>query len=131
MKITIIGAGAMGSLFGALLARSGQEVLLMDIWQEHIDAINTTGLGIKKDDETTRTPVKASNRVSETGDADLGNEFLDFLHTIPDLGRGGYLLWQLGFNGLNLGGKGGHNSDLLRGKGRVQEDGQWAFRWLG
>ncbi|KUK66575.1 MAG: 2-dehydropantoate 2-reductase, partial [Parcubacteria bacterium 34_609] len=32
MKITIVGAGAMGSLFGGLLAESGNEVLLIDIW---------------------------------------------------------------------------------------------------
>jgi len=40
MDITIIGAGAMGSLFGSLLTQSGQNVLLMDIWEEHVNAIN-------------------------------------------------------------------------------------------
>jgi 3-hydroxyacyl-CoA dehydrogenase len=34
MKIAIVGAGAMGSLFGALLAEGGHEVWLCDIWQE-------------------------------------------------------------------------------------------------
>ncbi|MDX2441922.1 MAG: 2-dehydropantoate 2-reductase N-terminal domain-containing protein, partial [Desulfobacterales bacterium] len=44
MKIVIIGAGAMGSLFGALLAESGENVLLYDIWKEHVKAINEKGL---------------------------------------------------------------------------------------
>jgi 2-dehydropantoate 2-reductase len=47
MKITIVGAGAMGSLFGGLLAEAGNKVLLLDIWEEHIDAINSKGLWIE------------------------------------------------------------------------------------
>ena len=47
MKITIIGAGAMGSLFGGLLTEAGNHVLLVDIWKEHIDAINDKGLWIE------------------------------------------------------------------------------------
>lgn len=47
MNITIIGAGAMGSLFGGLLAEAGNHVLLVDIWKEHIDAINEKGLWIE------------------------------------------------------------------------------------
>jgi 2-dehydropantoate 2-reductase len=47
MKITIVGAGAMGSLFGGLLAEAGNKVLLLDIWKEHVDAINSKGLWIE------------------------------------------------------------------------------------
>lgn len=47
MKITIVGAGAMGSLFGGLLAESGNEVYLLDIWKEHVEAINKKGLWIE------------------------------------------------------------------------------------
>lgn len=44
MKIAILGAGAMGSRFGLMLKRSGEDVLLVDGWQDHIDAIKNNGL---------------------------------------------------------------------------------------
>jgi 2-dehydropantoate 2-reductase len=47
LKIGIVGAGAMGSLFGGRLAAAGQEVLLYDIYQEHVDAIRQEGLSIE------------------------------------------------------------------------------------
>ena len=45
-KIVIVGGGAMGSLFGGLLAQGGLDVTLLDIWKEHVDAINRDGLRI-------------------------------------------------------------------------------------
>jgi 2-dehydropantoate 2-reductase len=47
MKISIIGAGAMGSLFGGKLAESGNDVVLYDINKEHVAAINADGLKIE------------------------------------------------------------------------------------
>ena len=40
MKIAIIGAGAMGSLYGGYLSGVEDEVYLIDIWKEHVDEIN-------------------------------------------------------------------------------------------
>ena len=45
-KVVVVGAGAMGSLFGGLLAQGGLDVTLVDVWQEHVDAINREGLRI-------------------------------------------------------------------------------------
>ena len=45
-KIVIVGAGAMGSLFGGLLAEGGVDVTLVDVWREHVDAVNRDGLRI-------------------------------------------------------------------------------------
>lgn len=45
-KVVIVGAGAMGSLFGGLLADGGLDVTLFDVWREHVDAINRAGLAI-------------------------------------------------------------------------------------
>jgi 2-dehydropantoate 2-reductase len=45
-KMVIVGGGAMGSLFGGLLAEGGLDVTLVDIWKEHVDAINRDGLKI-------------------------------------------------------------------------------------
>ena len=44
MKIAIIGCGAMGSVYAALLADAGNEVWAIDTWQEHIDAIKKNGI---------------------------------------------------------------------------------------
>ncbi len=45
MQILIIGAGAMGGLFGSLLSRVAQ-VTLFDTSNTHVDAINTKGLTV-------------------------------------------------------------------------------------
>ena len=44
LNIAVLGAGAMGCLFGGLLAEKGLKVTLIDVWKEHIDAINKNGL---------------------------------------------------------------------------------------
>lgn len=44
MRIIVVGAGAMGSLYGGLLYEHGQDVVLVDVWLDHINAINTNGL---------------------------------------------------------------------------------------
>lgn len=43
MKISIIGSGAMGSLFGGYLSKK-HDVYLIDVWKDHINAINQKGL---------------------------------------------------------------------------------------
>ncbi len=45
-RLCVVGAGAMGCLFGGLLAEGGLDVTLVDPWQEHVDAINGKGLRI-------------------------------------------------------------------------------------
>jgi len=46
MKISIIGAGAMGSLYGGMLSEAGHDVVLYDVNKEHVDRINSKGLAI-------------------------------------------------------------------------------------
>lgn len=46
MKITIIGAGAIGGLAGAYMSKMGHDVTLTDRWAEHIDALKTNGLQV-------------------------------------------------------------------------------------
>ena len=43
-RIAVIGAGAVGGYFGGHLARTGQDVTLIDPWPEHIEAIRRNGL---------------------------------------------------------------------------------------
>jgi len=44
LKVAVLGAGAMGCLFGGLLAEKGLSVVLIDVWKEHVDVINSKGL---------------------------------------------------------------------------------------
>ncbi len=78
MKIAIIGAGAMGSLYGAKLSQDkGNEVFLLDVWQEHIDAINKKGLLVERDGETFTYPnIKAFSNAEEIGTVDLAIIFV-------------------------------------------------------
>jgi 2-dehydropantoate 2-reductase len=47
MRIAVLGAGAMGSAIGALLAKAGNEVTLVDVWREAVEAINDRGLKVQ------------------------------------------------------------------------------------
>ena len=40
-KIAIIGTGAMGSIYAALFKEAGHSVVAIDIWEEHINKINS------------------------------------------------------------------------------------------
>ena len=52
MKIAIIGAGAMGCLYGAKLSEvPANDVYLIDVWKEHIDAVNQNGLTMEENGE--------------------------------------------------------------------------------
>src|SRR3546814_8357522 len=47
VKIAIVGCGAMGSVYAGLLASAGNEVLVVDRWAAHVEAINARGLRIE------------------------------------------------------------------------------------
>ncbi|MFT5741885.1 MAG: 2-dehydropantoate 2-reductase [Gammaproteobacteria bacterium] len=46
MKLAIVGVGAMGSVYAAVFAEAGHEVWAIDLWQDHVDAINSHGLRV-------------------------------------------------------------------------------------
>jgi 2-dehydropantoate 2-reductase len=60
VKLTIIGAGAIGGLAGAYMARSGEDVLLVDRWAEHVATMNAKGLFIDGVRGDMRIPVRAA-----------------------------------------------------------------------
>jgi 2-dehydropantoate 2-reductase len=41
-----VGAGAIGGLAGAYMSKAGHDVLMVDRWVEHVDALNANGLKI-------------------------------------------------------------------------------------
>ncbi|NLY39310.1 MAG: 2-dehydropantoate 2-reductase [Firmicutes bacterium] len=71
MKIAVIGAGAMGALYGSKLISSGQEVVLVDVWPEHIRAINEHGLKVEEetgDRKLVSIPAQFAEEVKEKKD---------------------------------------------------------------
>jgi len=62
MRFCVIGAGSMGSLYGGLLARAGFDLTLVDVWQEHIDAIRRDGLHLDGITGDLRIPIRATSR---------------------------------------------------------------------
>ncbi|MDR1894692.1 MAG: 2-dehydropantoate 2-reductase [Spirochaetales bacterium] len=73
MKISVIGSGAMGCLFGGFLSRAGHEVLLYDIFKAHVEAINSQGLQIEESStgETLLLRPRASWDPREAAEAEL------------------------------------------------------------
>jgi len=47
MKISIIGSGAMGSLYGGKLSLAGYDVVLFDVYREHVETVRRDGLVIE------------------------------------------------------------------------------------
>lgn len=77
MKIAIIGSGAMGSIYGGILAEAGNEVHLIDVFQAHIDKINKDGLCIVNGgNERYIKNIKATKDPEEVGKVDLAIVFV-------------------------------------------------------
>ena len=59
MRALIWGAGAIGGTLGAYLARAGHDITLVDVVEEHVRAIDRSGLRITGpiDEFTTRAPA--------------------------------------------------------------------------
>ena len=51
MKILFAGAGALGSRFGYMLFKNGEDVTFVDLWKEHVENITNNGLRVIIDDK--------------------------------------------------------------------------------
>ena len=72
MKIAVIGVGAMGSIYAALLADAGHEVWAVDTWGAHVEAINANGLRVEgASGDRTITSVRATTNIADVGVCDL------------------------------------------------------------
>jgi 2-dehydropantoate 2-reductase len=72
MKIAIIGVGAMGSVYAALLADVGHhDVVAIDSWQAHVDAINSRGLRVEGASGDRTVKLNATSHPHAVKDADL------------------------------------------------------------
>ncbi len=71
MKVAVVGCGAMGSVYAALLGAAGHEVWAIDNWKEHVAAMQAHGLRLEgaSGDRTVR--VNATTQAADAGPCDL------------------------------------------------------------
>jgi len=83
MRIAILGGGgAMGGLLGGYLARSGLDVVLIDVRQDTVDAINADGLSIEEaDGSSSDVRVSAITEPTAIGEVDLILSVVKSYHT--------------------------------------------------
>jgi 2-dehydropantoate 2-reductase len=83
MRICIVGTGAVGSLFAANLANLDDvEVWAYDLHQEHVDAINASGLRLSGAGDVVGRP-RATTDASEIPPCDFGIVVTKAMHTEP------------------------------------------------
>jgi 2-dehydropantoate 2-reductase len=70
MKVAIMGAGAVGSYYGAMLARAGHAVTIVGRPQ-HVDAVRERGLILETRSSTEAVRVEATDSPSGVADADV------------------------------------------------------------
>ncbi len=72
MKIAIFGTGAMGSIYAGLMAGAGHETYAVDVWQDHVDAINRNGLRLEgASGNRVIQGIRATTNAADVGECDL------------------------------------------------------------
>ena len=67
MRIAVVGAGAMGSIFGARFTQAGHETVLVDVAAPVVEAIDAGGVTIVRGEEETTTQVPATTDPASIG----------------------------------------------------------------
>lgn len=81
MRVLVVGAGAMGCLYGAALHRGGCDVTLVDVNAAHVDAINADGLKLDRRSGVEFLAIPAALPGDAPGPADLVLLFTKTFHT--------------------------------------------------
>ena len=113
MKIAVLGAGAMGSLFGGYLSKENT-VTVVDLYQPIVDSINSNGVRIKEKDGsvTVRNP-RATSNASSLGVQDLVIVFVKSMFTVSALETNRNLIGENTYL-MTLQNGAGHESKLLK-----------------
>lgn len=59
MRTAILGAGSLGTIMGAVVSKNGGDVVLVDSFKEHVDALNEKGATVTGYLDLKNIPVKA------------------------------------------------------------------------
>lgn len=81
MRIGIVGAGAMGCLFGSLLSRAGEDVVLVDKVPEVVAALRQRGVRLHEEGRVSDVPVAATDDAAVVGPAELVLVMVKAQHT--------------------------------------------------
>ena len=92
MKVCVLGAGAMGSSIGGLLADGGSEVYLIDPWAEHVNVMNNQGLKLQVGSSDRLVKVRAATDCRGIGPADLIIVLVKSFHTREAIENAGPLI---------------------------------------
>ncbi len=141
MKVMVVGTGAMGTLFSAMLALGGHEVWLLGRRPEVVEAIRREGITLVRGEARQKARVKATVRAAEAGPMELVIVFVKAYDTLqacqdalPAVGPGtAVLTLQNGLNNVEtiasvvgrgrvLAGVTSHGATLM-GPGRVRHAG--------
>ncbi len=89
MRIAVVGAGAMGAIFGARFAEAGHDTVLVDVATPLVDKLNTDGVVVMRGEEETTTRVSATTDPRSAGAMDAVVFFTKCYHTAAaaDLAR--------------------------------------------
>lgn len=71
MKIVVVGAGSIGTLFGSILFNSGQDVTLVEKKPEIVQAIQKNGLKMIRGKEEQVLPIKITSQIEDVPNPDL------------------------------------------------------------
>lgn len=71
MQFHVVGAGAIGGLTGAYLAKHGEDVVFVDVVPEHVQAINEHGMFIDGVEGEMRVPARATMPENLKGPLDV------------------------------------------------------------
>ena len=94
MKIAILGAGAMGGIFGGGLAASGASVVLVDNSSPLVERLRTRGLVLVTDEGERTLDVAASDDPAAVGVVDAVIVFVKSYQTEAALEFAVPLIWS-------------------------------------
>ncbi|CDX04191.1 2-dehydropantoate 2-reductase [Desulfitobacterium hafniense] len=81
MKVAIIGAGAMGSLFGGSLASVVDEVCFYSTNIAYVEAVNKNGLIMTQGDKKNIVKARATGNPAEIGESDVAIVYVKYTGT--------------------------------------------------
>ena len=93
MKIVVIGAGAMGSIYGGRLSQKN-EVYLIDTNREIVERINRQGLRLLEQEKELVFHPKARTSAAGIGEADLVILFVKALYSRTALAAAGEVIGE-------------------------------------
>lgn len=81
MRIAVVGAGAMGSIFGARLTEAGHDTVLVDVARPLVEKLRRDGVTLVQDGQERVVEVEATTDPASFGAADAVVFFVKCYHT--------------------------------------------------